>query len=527
MLTVEPWLTELVRETGTPHFIYDLHIIRKQIDKFRHLFPNVSALYSTKTNSEPAVIDTCIQKKMAFDAATLGEIEMLIARGAHPASILFTHPIKSVDEIKRAYTLGVRGFTADSEIELKKLQTHAGAADIFIRLIPTKDSSLYNYQHRLGAATKEARQLLDYATAHDTNVCGLSFHIGSQSMSIKPWGKALSQARKLLMQYYDALPNLRRINIGSGFPVKYDFGRPPNLEAIADTVAREIEKFPPDVTFLAEPGRILVGPAGILATSVIENVIRGKTHWLFTDTTVYSGLIERLESGGVLSYPITCSVTTNPQRHYNIAGKTLDPDDIISTNALLSAAIKAEDVLYIHKVGAYTAEFFTHYHSLPRPLLTFYDSEYAENVGITGNAVAHRGISAKRNIAKDETIFKVTGHRSGKRSRTSFQVGPNQHIEPNLFGAYLNHSCLPNAGIRTDAAGLLNVVAREPIKAGEEVTVDYAMFEYELADMAHVPCLCKTDECRGTILGYKDLSPQKKMEYKTYTASHLITRNNR
>lgn len=522
MLTVEPWLSDLVRETGTPHFFYDLNIVRRQIDKFRALFPNVRVLYSTKTNSEPAIIDTCLQKETGFDAASLGEIDMLLARGAQPTSILFTHPIKSVEEIELAYQLGVRAFTADSEIELAKLQTYAPSAEIFIRLIPSKDSSLYNYQHRLGATSKQARWLLDYAAAHGTNVCGLSFHVGSQSMNAKPWSKALTQARKLLLRYYDVLPSLRRINIGSGFPVAYDFGHPPNLETIASIVAREIEKFPADVTFLAEPGRIIVGPAGLLIVSVVENVTRGKTHWLFTDTTIYSGLIERLESGGVFRYPIESPVMGHPLQRYNIAGKTLDPDDIISTDVPLSGAIKAGDLLFIHKVGAYTAEFFTHYHSLPQPLVTFYDSEYAENIKLSSKSVAHKGVSAQRDIPKDEVIFTVTGHHTKKRSRTSFQVGHDKHIEPNIFGAYLNHSCAPNAGVRTNSAGALNIIARQPIKAGEEVTVDYAMFEYELADMSHVPCMCKSGDCRGTILGYKDLSPQKKIEYKPYTASHLL-----
>jgi ornithine decarboxylase len=522
MQSIAPWLRELVRETGTPHFLFDLHIVRQQIDEFRRLFPSVTALYSTKTNSEPAIIDTCLDQGMQFDAATLGEIEMLIERGVKPEAILFTHPVKSTEEIKRAYSLGVSRFTADCEVELTKLHAHAPAAAIFIRLVPSEDASLYNYKQRLGAAPKQVDELLKYATAHEINVCGLSFHVGSQSMKAGPWKRALAQTRKLLNRHYQTLPSLRQVNIGSGFPVKYDFGRPPGLEAIADIVKKQISKFPADVSFMAEPGRIIVAPSGVLVVSVIENLVRGKTHWLFTDTTVYSGLIERLESGGRFRWPITDSVNSHPIQNYNIAGKTLDPDDIISDKVALSSSIKAGDQLFIHKVGAYTAEFFTTYHSLPRPFVSFYDSEHAANISISNGSVAHMGVRAQRDIPKDEVVFTVTGHRSKTRSRTSFQIGQDQHIEPTLYGAYLNHSCMPNAGINTNAAGLLNVIARQPIKAGEEVTVDYAMFEYEVADMANVPCLCQTPDCRGKVLGYKDLSPPKKKEYRRYTASHLL-----
>ncbi len=522
MKRVAPWLIDLIRESGTPHFIFDLHIIREQIDNFQRLLPGVTPFYSTKTCSTPAVIDTCIQKGLKFDAATIQEIELLLDRGAKPDDILYTHPIKSPGEIQKAYLVGVRRFTCDNIAELIKIHTSAPHAEIFVRFSPPKDASLYNYRQRLGAAPKELKQLLEYALHQELAIHGISFMVGSQSMRVDPWVKTLRQVRKVVKKYYQSMPTLRQINIGAGFPVAYAFNKTPNLEAVASHVMKELAKFPADFTFLAEPGRIIVAPAAFLAISVVEKVRRGKTNWLFTDTSVYNALIERIESGGKFRYSISGSTEAGSREAYDIAGKTLDPDDIVGSNVELSSELQAGDLLFVHDVGAYTVEFATAYHALPRPLLSFYDSQYDRNVTVTKSA-AGRGVHAKKSIPENQVLFTVTGHKSNKRSRTSFQIDADTHMEPNIFGAYLNHSCEPNAGIRTNFEGLLDVVARRQIKPGEEVTVDYAMFEYELADMAKVACLCDSPGCRGAILGYKHLSQNKKNEYKNYIASHLLS----
>lgn len=521
MIPPEPWLIELINETGTPHFIFDLHVIRKQIIALRKALPQVTLYYSTKTNSEPAIIDTCHQEGMHFDAASLGEIELLIGRGVQPTGIIYTHPVKTPQEIRKAYELGVRQFTCDSLRELAKLHLYAPAGHYFIRFNPNKNKSLYNYKQRLGASQAELKEILNYSIEQQVPIFGLSFHVGTQSMGVDPWIKALRQSREVMREYYQSIPSMRTLNMGSGFPVDYGFGKPPSLSQIGEQIQQEIANFASDIKFIAEPGRIIAGPAGTLLTSVIERIERGKTSWLFTDTTVYSGLIERLESSGQFTYPIMSRESSSSTQKYSIAGKTLDPDDIIAENIELSSAIGSGDLIIIGKCGAYTAEFFTSYHRLPRPLVTFYDSEHSDKVNILSSSVANKGVRARRNIATNETLFTVTGHRTNKRSRTSFQIGDETHLEPNLFGAYLNHSCAPNSGIQTNAAGLLNVIARQPIQAGDEVTVDYAMFEYELADMAKVPCQCQTADCRHSILGYKNLPDHKKQDYQHHTAHHL------
>lgn len=522
MYAIEPWLNELIQETGTPHFVFDIHIVRQQIHLLKHLFPSVTLFYSTKTNSVPAVIGCCMQEGMHFDAATIGEIELVLRGGARPGTILYTHPIKTTSEIQAALKLKVKQFTCDSLEELIKLEANAPGCDYFIRLNPPKSASLYNYQNRFGAEINEASEMLEYAMEHHLKISGLSFHVGTQSTNVKPWVQALGKTRKLVEQYHKLLPSLRKVNFGSGFPVDYDSSHAPDISQIAERINRELQKFPADISFMAEPGRILVAPSAVLAVSVVEKLKRGKDNWLFTDATVYSGLIERLESGGTLKYPAFSLKTTGPFQKYKIGGKTLDPDDILTTGADLSVNMTAGDLLFLGKTGAYTLEFFTKYHSLPRPFVTFYDSEHAGKVKITQSSISHKGVFTKRDINKDETIFTVTGHRSKKRSRTSFQISNKLHVEPTLFGAYLNHSCSPNAGISTNGNGLLNVVARKPIKAGKEITVDYAMFEYELADMADITCHCQTAECRKNILGYADLSDHKKEEYYPHTATHLL-----
>lgn len=515
-------LDQIISQEGTPLLVLDLAILRKNIQEFQALFSNFKIYYSTKTNPDPPVVDTALLAGLGFDAATLGEITYLIGRKVHPETILFTHPVKSVEEIKRAHLLGVAKFTFDNLDELKLLEVHAPRSDYMLRVLPHGNSSLYDYKDKFGSTTTETKKILEYAARKKIPIKGLSFMVGSQSMTVQPWIDTMKYCRKLIDDYYDRIPSLRAVNIGSGFPAQYGFEYHMPLLEIADAIQAECAKFQPDVEFYAEPGRVLVASAALLVTEVVKRATRNdKVEWLFTDASAYCGLVEILESCGTFKYRVG-SLKSGLKRKYNIAGKTLDPDDVLAKEVKLPASIAAGDYIFIDSVGAYTSMFFTDYHFIKKPRLYFIDSEFDSNLEVATSRHAVSGIVAKRRFKKGELIFTVTGSFTKKRTRNSFQVGNRLHIEPTLFGSYLNHSCAPNAGVQTNEHGLLNIVAMNDIERNREVTVDYAMFEYELGEMAKVRCLCKARECRGKITGYNELSSSKRSEYSGFIADYLL-----
>jgi len=156
------------------------------------------------------------------------------------------------------------------------------------------------------------------------SIYGLSFHVGSQNMSIQPWIETLKLCALIINKYYQTIPTLRILNIGSGFPVRYNFNKCITIKKIAQVVHESIKNLPKDMEFWAEPGRILVANTGILVSTVLRNIQRNKNRWLFLDMGIYHGLIEILESQGRLTYPIE-SLKKGSLTKYNIAGSTLDP----------------------------------------------------------------------------------------------------------------------------------------------------------------------------------------------------------
>ncbi len=519
---LHPNVNRLIEEFGTPLQIIDLEQLRQNVYRFKSCFPDYTLYYSTKTNPNPAVIDIMIQEQLSFDAATTGEIKLLLDRGVDPARILFTHPIKSLSELTETNKLGVKLYTLDSLQELKKLEAKAADSAYFLRVRSIGNAGLYDYENKHGADQQETNQILDYAVQNKLNIVGLSFHVGSQTMSIKPWEDVLDYCRSLFDQYYDRLPSLRQLNIGSGFPgiYSYDPSLIPTLEQIAKSIHEHTRSFPEDVKFIAEPGRPLVATASTIIADVVDRVDRNDGSWIYTDISTYDGLVEINESHGKLTYPIS-ALDDVAEMSYTVAGKTLDPDDILGRDVMLPSSCKANDKLAVHDVGAYSTSFYTNYHHTASPTLVYVDSAFDQDVMVGKSMVATYGVIAERDFQAGEKIFTISGYHSPTRTRTSFQVSQNGHLEPCVLGAYLNHSCDPNAGMRTNKLGLLDVIALKPIAAGNEVIVDYSMFEYELADMATVRCNCGSPVCRSHINGYRGLAADQRLKYSGFVAAHL------
>lgn len=516
-------IDHIVASLPTPVFITDAHVVRQQMQRLNSALPFVRFFYSIKTNPHPIVIDTLLEfPEVAFDAATLGEIDLALARGITPQNILYSHPVSSVAEIGYAVQKEVSLFTFDNLAQLQRLETHAPHASYLLRFAPSHNSSLYDYKRKFGATPDEITAMLDYAVSRSLPVAGISFMVGSQSMDTLGWQAAFQQAASIINAYYQTLPSLRVVNMGSGFPLQYGFADTvPSLASIARIAATFKHSLPTDVQLIAEPGRIIAGPASVLVTEVFQRVDRQQGKWLYVDANAYSGPIEIIESGGTLPYPIS-SRRRGATTEFVVAGKTLDPDDIFAKKASLSQHTATGDLLMLHDMGAYTHSFFTDYHSLPQPIVYVVDSQYRSNVQLSVGGMEITGLSARRDLPRGEKLFEVTGYFYPERTRTTFQVRPNRHIEPTQFGAYLNHSCQPNAGVRSNQLGHYDIVALRDIQAGEEITADYAMFEYETGPMSRVGCLCGAAACRRKITGYKDLPAAQKKAYQGFIADYLL-----
>ena len=155
--------------------------------------------------------------------------------------------------------------------------------------------------------------------------------------------------------------------------------------------------------------------------------------------------------------------------------------------------------------------------------IVYLDLEFADHVTLVESALGGHGVGPLRDLEAGDCAFVVNGVRSSQRTRYSFEVGPDRHVEPYIWGRFLNHSCEPNCRVRTRADGLLDVVAKVAIARGTELTVDYATFESRVGPAGGGACLCGARRCRETISGYLDLGPEERLALAADLADHLRT----
>jgi len=365
-------LRKIILKKETPFYVFDLKVLRHNYQALQKLFPRFKFFYSVKTNPLQEILGTLNKESSNFDAATIGEIKLVISAGISPSRILFTHPIKLPTDINTALQCKVENYTFDTLDELQLLIKYAPDTRYFLRICPPVEGTFYEYNDKFGASISEIYKILNFATENSISIYGLSFHVGSQNMSLAPWIEAIKLCNLIINKYYKTIPTLRILNIGSGFPVKYNFDKCITIKEIVQIVRDSIKNLPKDMEFWAEPGRILVADTGILVSTILRNIKRDKNRWLFVDIGIYHGLIEILESRGRLTYPIG-SLKKGFLIKYNISGNTLDPDDTLATNIMLPENLIMGDRIIIHDIGAYTTSFFTDYHALPKPKIYIVD----------------------------------------------------------------------------------------------------------------------------------------------------------
>ncbi|MDQ3099658.1 MAG: SET domain-containing protein-lysine N-methyltransferase [bacterium] len=514
----------LILECETPAFIYDLRQFYSNVEHFKSLFPEFKLFYSTKTNSLDKLLSYFNKNGDCFDAASIGEIRKLLNLGVNPKNMLFTHPIKFDHVMREAYALGVRKYSFDSLTELKLLSENAPGSTYMLRILPPSEGKFYEYSDKFGASPKDIEEIFIYAIAENVAISGICFHIGSQNMELAVWKDVLLYSRELIKRYYKAMPCLRILNIGSGFPAKYQFDDCPSLEEFSKVIHKHIKHFPKDIEYWCEPGRVLVADTAQLVLSVIRSIERSKHRWVFVNFGLYHGLIEILESRGKLTYKIEALKEGKPVS-CSVSGNTLDPDDTLAVDIMLPNNLDMGDRVILHDVGAYSSMFFTEYHALPAPHYYFINdvvtNSFPENdnivVGESTVLNSELGIYAKKNFKKDEHIFTVEGIISTIRTKYSLQVDSDTHIEPIdevgnfLWGHYLNHSCDGNVHVKPDKkSNHIKIYARRDICSGEEIALDYAVMESEVT--AGIVCLCDAICCRGKIVGFKDLPLDNKRE---------------
>ena len=364
-------LQNLAQEHGTPIFVVDHEKIRQNYREFKAHLPDVQVYYAVKANSDREIVRTLYEMGCSFDVASMpefmivyGNIRKMPARERQDwiwDKIIYANTIKPIETLK-ALDKYKPLVTFDNSEELKKIREHAPHAGLVLRLRVPNTGSMVELSSKFGADPGIAVDLIADAFAMGLVVEGLSFHVGSQCTNFENYFQALQLSANILKEAETrAGKEIKILDIGGGFPVKYHPGVL-SFRILTKKLNSEIKRlFAPDIQILAEPGRFLVANSCTLVAKVIGKAIRdGKPSYYINDGIyhTYSGQIF-----DHCTYPVRAFREGETQVSA-VFGPTCDAFDTITLSAELPE-LEINDLVYSENMGAYTIASSTFFNGFP------------------------------------------------------------------------------------------------------------------------------------------------------------------
>ncbi|HYH75498.1 MAG TPA: type III PLP-dependent enzyme [Candidatus Saccharimonadales bacterium] len=357
-----------------PLLYIDLACISDTYTTFRQALPMATVHYAMKCNPHPQVLEHIKALGGSFEIASYNELALLQKIGVNPAEVLYSNPVKSPRDIRRAYAAGLRCFAFQSEDELQKFAAlKKSDIKVYLRLTTPLGKSTVASEAKFGQpATSEDEQkhavsLMEQARGAGLEPYGLAFHVGSQMEDPEAWTESLRNTGTLMELLQQSGIHITMLDIGGGFPAYHSANIPP-LSVFGKAISRELAKLPYQPAKVAiEPGRALVSDAGALVAEVYGKALRNGQWWLYLSVGAFNGLMEALESGTELQYPMVDSRGSAEQASYVITGPSCDSQDTISMSQLLSSDIQTGDRVIIYTTGAYTTAYASGFNGMPTP----------------------------------------------------------------------------------------------------------------------------------------------------------------
>lgn len=367
-------LNELAEKVGTPFYVYSTATLRRHVRVVREAFEGIPTLmaYAMKANSNQAVLKLMASEGCGADVVSGGELERALAAGISAEKIVFSGVAKTAAEMRRGLEAGIKCFNVESEPELERLSAVATSmgltARVSVRINPDVDARTHakistgKSENKFGIPFKRAHEVYRrIAELPGIEAVGVDMHIGSQITDLEPFGNAFGLMAELVTALRADGHAIHHVDVGGGLGIPYnvDEEAPPHPSAYAAVVRDKIGQL--GCTLVIEPGRLLVGNAGIMVTKV-EYVKEGASNFIIVDAAMNDLIRPTL-------YEAHHDI--QPVNHSNLApitgdvvGPVCETGDYLAKGRTMPG-VKEGDLLAIMSAGAYGAVMASTYNSRP------------------------------------------------------------------------------------------------------------------------------------------------------------------
>ncbi len=378
-------LSKVASKVSTPCYVYaratlerHWHAFDQAIGAYPHL-----VCYAVKANSNLAIINVLARLGSGFDIVSGGELQRVIEAGGDPSKTVFSGVCKQPWEMRAALEAGVRCFNIESVGELETLSAVAAelgkVAPVSVRINPDVDAQTHPYistgLHNNKFGLPVDRALPVYLQAQqDPNieVSGVACHIGSQLTELGPYNEALGKVLDFIEVLAEQGVEIQHIDFGGGLGIRYHDETPPSPADYWSILHKQLQSRNISIPITIEPGRAIVGNAGVLLTEVNFLKSTESTHFCIVD----AGMNDLIRPALYDAYQEIVQVsqrTDVEEKSYNVVGPICESGDFLGKSRSLS--VRSGDLLAVRSAGAYGAVMASNYNARPRPAEVMVDGD--------------------------------------------------------------------------------------------------------------------------------------------------------
>ncbi|BCA55632.1 Diaminopimelate decarboxylase [Nitrospira sp. KM1] len=369
-------VSRIAKEVGTPCYIYSHATLIRHIRAYDQAFksiPHVMA-FAMKANSNLAILRLMAKEGSGVDIVSGGELFRALKAGVPPAKIVFAGVGKSAEEIRDALNADILMFNVESPAEIQAIHDVASSmkkkARIALRINPDIDPKTHPYistglkKSKFGiAADRALEEFKQAASLTHVEVVGVHAHIGSQLTEVSPFVESLKKVLGLVEALKGQGINIRYLNIGGGLGITYSDEKPPLPRDLADAISPQLKGL--DITLVMEPGRVIVGNAGILVTKALYEKVGEAKRFIIVDAAMNDLIRPSLYSAYHDIRPVSEVIMQRARHTVDVVGPVCESGDFLAKDRMLPE-MKPGDLLAVMSAGAYGFVMASNYNSRPR-----------------------------------------------------------------------------------------------------------------------------------------------------------------